>query len=400
MVTMVTPRDRSDTCLGIFEESEVFCVLPWLHLCGSIDGVWGRCCVDSSICHDGYYTRTVRPPMPLAAAALGCIAGSPVAQDNQDRVFGLLAAFNGPNLRRTRLAMLRNERVEACSYCYAREAHGGISYRQNMNRIFRERWDWGTLIAETGGDGTLSRKPVFLDLRMGNQCNLHCIMCCYPVSSNWKQHVETATWLSGLLDPYWGDDDFWREVRESLPTMQRIYFAGGEPMLQASHHRLLDIMLEMGVAGGIELVYNTNLTYLPPGILERFSHFRSVEVGASCDGMGVTFEMIRRGASWESFVRNLRIVAPHVQLRLAVTPQRDNVGNLPELVGWALREGYDVDLLNILQFPKELSLANLSPAEKARHAPEFANLAARCREMGQPRLADEVERIAHILMVE
>lgn len=395
---MTSSADPSQRCRELFEESPVFCVLPWLHLCASIDGVWGRCCVDGSIYHEGDYNRPEKPPLPLPQEALGCTPGSPLAPDNPERVLGLQAAFNSPNLRRTRLAMLDGRPVDSCRYCYTREAQGGISYRQNMNRIFRDRADWDALFSATSADGTLPRKPVYLDLRLGNQCNLSCIMCCYPVSSSWKRHVE-ATWLSGALDPYRDDETFWQEVGELLPALQRVYFAGGEPLLQSSHFRLLDLMLAAGVAHRIELVYNTNLTYLPPGIEAKFAAFQSVEIGASCDGMGETFEKIRRGARWDDFVRNLRSLAPHVRLRLAVTPQRDNVHNLPQLVEWAWQEGFEVDLHNVLHYPEELSLASLSPVLKTRFAPEYARLAATCHERGQARLAKEADAIRHILTI-
>jgi pyruvate-formate lyase-activating enzyme len=334
--------------------------------------------------------------MTLAPEALGCSPRSPMAPDNPERVYSLVEAFNSPNLLQTRLAMLQDQPVKSCEYCYLREARGGISYRQTMNSLFRDRADWNALIADTQADGTLDHKPIYLDLRLGNQCNLRCVMCCYPVSSSWKQHVE-STWLSGALDVYGDDDRFWEEVRELLPGLQRIYFAGGEPMLQSSHHRLLDLMIDLGFAGGIDVVYNTNLTYLPPGILDKFQGFKSVEIGASCDGMGATFEKIRRGARWDDFERNLRRVAPHVRLRLAVTPQRDNVDNLPQLVEWALREGYEIDLANILQYPEELSLAALSAPARLQHATEYERLAAHCRSVGETRLAREIDAIHHIL---
>lgn len=380
---------------ALLEESPVFCVLPWIHLSASIDGVWGRCCVDSSIFYQDYYTQPTRPRMALAPEALGCSPQSPMAPGNPDRVYSLVEAFNSPNLRQTRLAMLRDQPVKSCEYCYLRESRGGISYRQIMNSVFRDR-DWEALIAETQPDGALTCKPIFLDLRLGNQCNLRCVMCCYPVSSSWKQHVK-STWLTGALDVYGNDERFWEDVREILPGLQRIYFAGGEPMLQSSHHRLLDLMIDQGVAAGIDVVYNTNLTYLPPGILDKFQRFKSVEIGASCDGMGATFERIRRGARWDDFERNLRRVAPYVRLRLAVTPQRDNVDDVPRLVEWALQKGYEIDLTNILQYPEELSLAALSVSVKRQHAPDYERLATRCRSVGKIRLAQEVDAVHHIL---
>ena len=83
-----------------------FCVLPFTHVASTIDGVWGRCCFDATNDYDYYYTLDSRPPMTLAPDALGCAPGSAYAADNPERTFSLREAFNSPNLRATRLAML------------------------------------------------------------------------------------------------------------------------------------------------------------------------------------------------------------------------------------------------------------------------------------------------------
>lgn len=375
-----------------FEKNAAFCVLPWVHLCASVDGVWGRCCVDRSMYHTHYYTASTQPDLVLQEDSVGCSHNSPFAERNPERVFALSNAFNSPALKNTRLSMLRREKVPACSYCHDREARGGVSYRQNMNGLFRDQQDWDALLSGTAADGRVDRKPVYLDLRLGNRCNLRCIMCCYPVSSNWRRNLE-ATWLNKTLDPYAEDLEFWNQIREILPGLTRLYFAGGEPMLQPSHRRIINLLIETGAAPSVDLVYNTNLTVLPQDILQAFSHFRSVEIGASCDGIGAVYERIRSGANWPTFVRNLRRVAQCAKVRIAVTPQRDNVSNLPELIEWALANGYELDLTNILQYPEELSISNLSTADRRDYAIQYGELADRHRELGHLRLADELQAI-------
>src|SRR5258708_23787299 len=101
---------------------KVFCVLPWSHLCASVDGVWGRCCVDASMYHEQYYSERAEPAFALNDDALGCAPGSRYATANPGRTMTLTEAYNSDNMRRTRLAMLAGEPVSACSYCYEREA--------------------------------------------------------------------------------------------------------------------------------------------------------------------------------------------------------------------------------------------------------------------------------------
>jgi molybdenum cofactor biosynthesis enzyme MoaA len=391
-------EDESEKCRLLFEQSPSFCVLPWVGLNASIDGVWGRCCDDLSVDHHAYFTEKEKPQnMVLDADALGCSQQSLFARDNPDRVFNLTEAFNSPNLRRTRLAMLEGKPVHACRYCYGLEKLGSTSHRQTINEEFRSRIDWNKLLSETSSDGNLSRQPICLDLRLGNQCNLTCIMCSYPTSSSWKNHVP-VTWLKSPLDPYREDNEFWAQFLFLLPGIRWLHFSGGEPMLLKSHHKALDLILSTEFASNILLTYNTNLTYLPPGIFEKFAKFKTVMINASCDGTDETFEKIRRGAKWPVFVANLRIVAQHLDPRLVAVVQRENVGNIPELVSWAIEEDYNLDLTDILQYPKKLSLANLSPAEASQHVNAYLSAAEICRSCGRKELAGQVDVIRELLV--
>lgn len=390
--------DESDQCRRLFEQSETFCVLPWVGLNASIDGIWGRCCDDLSVDHHAYFNEAEKPSnMALAPDALGCSRQSLFARDNPDRVFTLIEAFNSPNLRETRLAMLQDKPVHACRYCYGLEKLGSMSHRQSINQEFRGRLDWDQLLSETFADGELARRPICLDLRLGNQCNLSCIMCSYPTSSSWKSHVPT-TWLRSPLDPYRDDDEFWAQFVALLPDIRWLHFSGGEPMLLKAHHKALDLILSTPYPGNILLTYNTNLTFLPQGIFEKFSRFKTVMINASCDGTGETFETIRRGAKWSTFVANLRTVAGHLAPRLVSVVQRDNVANIPDLVTWALQEGYALDLTDILQYPRKLSLSTLTAAESSPHIDRYSKAADACRTSGRIELARQVDVIRELLI--
>ncbi len=273
------------------------CVLPWIHLHGSVDGVWGRCCVDLSVHHDHVYAQADKPDLRLTADALGCLPRSRFAAANPDRALSLIEAFNSPQLRQTRLAMLAGERPVACAYCYRREDAGVESYRQSSNRRFADLPDFERRLADTAPDGTVDAVPVFLDIRLGNACNLRCVMCGFPTSSRWGTD-RRPSWSSAVIDPYLDDEEFWDIIRDNATRLRRMYFAGGEPFLQSGHLRMLDLLIETGAAGSIDVVYNSNLTVLPPGLFGRLDQFRSVGIGASCDGVGDVFERIRTGARW------------------------------------------------------------------------------------------------------
>ena len=378
-------------------DSKVFCVLPWTHMCGSVDGVWGRCCVDSSMYHEEYYARQAEPDFILKPDALGCAPLSRYSSSSPDRVFGLPEAYNSPNMRRTRLAMLAGEPVEACSYCYARESAGGESYRQKALRFIAQDADVAELVAGTKADGSVAGFPIYLDIRFGNSCNLKCIMCGYPVSSRWGLDKHPA-WAPAHIDPYRDDEALWSALSEHASALRRVYFAGGEPLMQPGHFRLLDLLIDTGAASHIRLTYNSNLTILPDGIFEKLARFRTVEIGASCDGIGATFEHIRVGARWEVFVRNLRVVKQHATVWLAVAPQRDNLLQLGDLIDFAVAEGIRVDLTNFVHWPSELCVQKLPEEHKSAGADYLTLLIADCQQRGLSEAAEQLTMLRGFML--
>ena len=388
---MTNDSERKAT-LDELVDDPVFCALPWLHLSTSVDGVWARCCVDSTAYHDGYYQQADEPEFRLDDDSLGCLPQSRYARDNPDQVRGLTEAFNSPAMRRTRLAMLRGERVRACSYCYEREDGGGESYRQQINRLPPARFDLNARLAATEPDGTVREFPSYLDLRFGNSCNLACIMCGFPVSSRWGTE-QRVRWTPANIDPYRGDEALWAVLGDNATKLRRVYFAGGEPFMQPLHFKALELFVSTGAAAQIELFYNSNLTLVPDGIFETFRHFESVCIGASCDGVGETFEAIRRGALWEDFVRNIDLFRRNVQVLLQVAPQRDNVGQIGQILEFARQRELQVDLRNFVHHPAELSVRNLPLEQRVAYAAELQALSQECRQTGRS------EESRHLLML-
>jgi molybdenum cofactor biosynthesis enzyme MoaA len=350
-----------------------FCVLPWIHLSVSTDGVWGRCCMDATVEH-AYYGRPERPTMTLDDGALGCLANSEFAQDNPDRVQSITEAFNSEALRATRLRMLAGDRDDACRHCFVREDAGGRSYRQEMNARYADEETRRRIVAETEADGRVDATPWYLDLRLGNTCNLRCVMCGFPASSRWAA-PEGDRWHKAHIDPY--GDELDAEIRGLAGSLRRIYFAGGEPFLQRGHRLVLDALIDEGVSGQVDLVYNTNLSFWPERTVAKLREFRSVGIGASCDGTGATFEAIRVGGTWSRFVTNLQAArSERFDVWLQVAPQRGNMWNIQELLEWARSEDLPVNLSNVVETPTELSIRAAPRAERQHFCVTLRALAA------------------------
>jgi pyruvate-formate lyase-activating enzyme len=376
---------------------KVFCHLPWTSLCAHMDGVYARCCVDSTGQNNDQYHGTRRPDrLVLAEDAVGCSPHSVFAPDNPDRVLSLEEAFNSPAMRRTRLAMLAGEPVIACRDCYERERLAGDSYRLQMTRQDRPAPGVDACRSLTDADGRVDGFPSYLDLRMGNHCNLRCVMCGVPTSSSIVQRSDD-TWLRRSLDPYTDDEQFWRSLRDNLASIESLYFAGGEPLMLRAHQRVLELFIERGRAEHVSLTYTTNLTRLPPPVLALWPSFRSVALEASCDGIGSVFELVRAGARWDDFVRNVERVRNLVSLSLHVSPQRDNVLGIADVVHWALSHDLPIHVSNVFRQPAELSLRNLPAGQKQEARPHLAALASELAEAGHHKLASDVRGVLSYL---
>lgn len=367
------------------------CVLPWIHLSTTVDGVWGRCCFDATNDYGHYYQQAEEPAFTLRPDAIGCLPGSRYARDNPEKIFGLSEAFNSPELRRTRLEMLAGERPAACLHCYQREDDGLRSHRTAMNTQFEPDVDLDDLMAGTAPDGSLDAEPFFLDLRFGNTCNLGCIMCSFPITSNL---VRTApSWTTANIDPFRDDEEFWQQLEAAAHRIRYIYFAGGEPFMQKGHDRAIDLLIRTGAARHIQLHYNSNLTIRPRAGFTRLREFAKVTIAASCDGVGEVFEKIRVGGRWEVFVRNLREARGEVDVWLDVSVQRHNVGDLGRLIEFARAEQVTIRMENFIDFPTDLSARALPGPERTRYASELAELAADCRSRGEEQTAQQLRGV-------
>jgi len=335
-----------------------------------------------------------RSAFQLKPDALGCTPGSHYAAHDPSRVHDLTDAFNSPNMRATRLSMLQGHAVAACQYCYDREDAGGRSYRQQMDADFGHCAEVRERIESTSEDGFVASFPFYLDLRLGNLCNLRCVMCGYPVSSSWAAVGAIRT--PALIEPY-ADGQLLATLRARAAEIRRIYFAGGEPLLQPLHMAVLDMLIDQQVAQNIELRYTTNLTRIPAGLFDRLQRFKDVELGASCDGTRAVFERIRRGASWPAFLANLIEARRFVRVSIQASPQRDNIAELGELVWWAVEQQLSINITNVVQHPPQLSIRNLDVREKRMHAGALAVLATQLSAAGHTNLASQVTMVTSFM---
>jgi len=301
-----------------------FCIQPWIHLASWNDGNVPLCCIAT-------------PEQGLN-----------LNQQTPSEV------WNSEQFKTARLMFLEGEKLPQCNSCWKEESSGIKSHRIIENQIWQRKL--GTeylenLIASTHGDGSVDHKPIALDLRLGNTCNLQCVMCRPRDSSKWLQ--DSKKLASILVNPQVkGDWDYkansisntdcfdWFErletqnsLDEFIGDIRHIIFGGGEPLLIKDHERFITKLVESGASKNIELRYHTNGTIMNEKFISLWDNFKEVEIMVSLDDWGTRNDYVRYPANWEVVSKNLdrlNETGNNIVVSLLTTVHAMNIYNLPD----------------------------------------------------------------------
>ena len=320
--------------------SKTFCIYPWVHIHVNTDGGVYPCCVGWS---------------PDRRTELGKVSES-----------SLEDMFNGEYMRQLRLDMLEgNRRDDACTNCYAREDAGFTSARQGANKDFEQVIE--VLKKSTAPDGYVDPKIVSWDVRYSNLCNLKCRSCGSMFSTTWAEEEGIE---NGKI--YAIQEDSPDPMESQYDNVEKIYFAGGEPLIMPEHFQLLSKLIETGRSKNVTLVYNTNCTildYKGNNLLDLWKNFKWVNIGASIDAMGPRIEYIRKGTRWSVIEKNLhkmfdyRNKQQNLGFYYSPTVSIFNVDHLPDMHRYFIDNGLadtqTLFLFNILLNPTYYSCKTL-----------------------------------------
>ncbi len=142
------------------------------------------------------------------------------------------------------------------------------------------------------------RYPKRMDFILSISCNLQCAMCHGDLSSSIRLHREGRPPMA----PAYGDD-FFDELAEFLPHLERAVFLGGEPFVARESQRVWDLMLAGSFAGEVQVV--TNGTQWNRRV-ERYLRELPMHVTVSIDGWTAeTLEPLRVGVDRDQLFENV-----------------------------------------------------------------------------------------------
>ena len=330
-----------------------FCVLPWVSLEASPIG-------------------TVRPC---------CLADDELVDDNGTKFSLLTADFasiqNSRAMTQLRQEFLDGKRPQTCRKCWMEERSGRTSKR--MHTLDRMKH------MGISGEWTADAKPLmFLDLKLGNICNLKCRIC-----GSWSSSQFATEELNDMPPdedkkksfPYqmlragaWPRENqsFWTEIDACLNDIRYIEFTGGEPFMIREHFAMLQGIVDRGIAHQVEIHYNTNGTHYPAEAEAIWQHFKTVEVAFSIDDLGKRFEYQRTNADWAVVLdtitsfQYLKSQLPNLRLQCCSTVNVFNVRYIDQLAHWIALQRFDFMYWNIMHDAWYFSIATLPDSAKAQ----------------------------------
>lgn len=282
-------------------------------------------------------------------------------------------AYNSKYMQDLRQRFLNGEKPKECSKCWKEEQAGKLSKRMNTILRLHEHID------EIDYSTSTPNQLWFLDLKLGNVCNLKCRICGSWSSSKWaKEEIDIYNGdlhhvaYENLRKGKWPNENykFWNNLRDLLPNIKYIEFSGGEPFLVPGVEKLLKTAIEYDCAKNIEIHFNTNGTQTPP--IEHLRKFKHTTIAYSIDNIDERFEYERYGAKWSivsSYVEILQKIKEmdsdiqKMKIQLCFTINIQNVYYLDQLLLWA--EGkFDSVHWNYLHTPNCMNVQYMTEAAK------------------------------------
>jgi molybdenum cofactor biosynthesis enzyme MoaA len=314
-------------------------------------------------------------------AVKACCRSHPVGYIQDNTLEGI---WNNDTMRRIRQQVLNNERPPECAPCFNLEDAGVESLRQrHIAGVIPEARItlYPNAVSTMREDYSMPFEIPTIEIKMNNLCNLKCRMCNPMDSTSWndweqvEEHykkednflvqkiVDLNLKNKPFLDSFVDTPNWWESFEKLLPYFRRVEFAGGEPLMDPAHYKILDMLAPYG--DNIEIKYATNLTMLGKNnrtVWQYWPKFKSVAVNVSIDGIGASYEYVRGNASWAELINNIKQIQtiPNISRIVgAVAVQVSNAMVLDKMIEYFLDDIGIVFYTNMVQYPNVLSIQTL-----------------------------------------
>lgn len=341
-------------------KSKKMCVIPWVHLNIIPRGKVYHCCMTTE---------------------LDKFAGDLNTQSLEE-------IWNSDYLKNIRYQMINDQEPKACSKCFEAERSSGTSTRLNHNQFFESKLKEIPII--TKNDGHVDNVDLrYWDFRFSNLCNFRCRTCGPEFSSSWIPEAEKRGYFTDKTKVLeiesvnnGSNVDF---LKKYVDNVEKIYFAGGEPLLMDEHWQILDMLVE-NKKFDVVLTYNTNLsklTYQNKNVLDYWKQWgKKVWLWPSIDEIDDRAELIRKGTHWPTVEKNLIEVSKiGIHVKPGITVSCMNVQRIPEILDRLIEigvinqqeENWCNFSFNVVEYAPRFHVSSLSDETKKKIVEKLEN---------------------------
>ena len=316
---------------------------------------------------------------PVGTVRPCCIARDEIVDDN-GVAFNLHSSTfeqiqNSRYMKDLRQQFLDNVRPETCNSCWNVEVAGHKSKRlQTLDSVLANQID--------NQSWTTDPVPLkYIDLKLGNICNLKCRICgAFSSSQIASEKLSTlppdrkkhSYEYKMLRDGAWPRENptFWHELEKVLGQIKKFDISGGEPFLIEEHFEMLRNMVSKGYSHNTIIYYNSNGTVYPESAEEIWKDFQTVKIALSLDDISSRYEYQRSNGNWSTVLSNLgkfrQLRARHdnIELEACCTVSIYNVLYLVEILDWLHTQSLDHVHINFLHYNPVLNISSLPQAIK------------------------------------
>ena len=271
-----------------------------------------------------------------------------------------------------RRRMSAGEKFDMCSECWKLEADGGDSDRLTFHDKYKANGSPKLDMVK----GTEIGKPLDLDIRPSNLCNLKCRMCTPKYSSQLAKEQIKNPYLKKWNGGHSEEDnaDIMTEaniefVTSGLTDDSDIKFLGGEPTIMPEVSQILDKLIFDGKTS-CNIHITTNCTnFNNQAMFDKLKKFRSVGAQLSIDGMGKTLEYIRSPLHWD---KAQEVITQWVNIttdrQIHFTLQALNLFNVYDFLFWLADYNKAIDE-SIITLPVEFYNINTPDWSQIKNLP-------------------------------
>lgn len=268
----------------------------------------------------------------------------------------------------------RGLKHEGCRICWQQEKLGATSLRQS-------------------GNEDKDQSGAHLEIRLGNHCNLKCVMCGPYASTLWFSEMKKNAQEFMQTDSYTlrsksvdnktvVDAEYYTStwhthetvvdfVKQNIDQLTSLNLSGGEPFLVPTFHKILDVITNSNKRTEFTLQINTNGTILDKEhMLSLLRLPCSIRIIFSLEGVGKHNDYIRYPSKWNEINENIKnfivlrdnLAFDRFELLAQHTLQPSSIYAFPELVSYC--ESNQIEIILSPVFHSQISLGAITESEK------------------------------------